>query len=104
VISFAPFQHHMIGQACSFTSLKINASSLHHGSHSHTTDLRLIIPVLMAVIPEALIVEVCVDSLQSAITLVMFSGVASHQYRITESAFIKGQSRPAPIGWKYVQI
>jgi hypothetical protein len=59
----------------------------------------------MAVIPEALIIEVCVDSLQSAITLVTFSArVASHQYRITESAFIKGQSRLALIGWKYVQI
>lgn len=65
------FVHHMIGQAINKSKNK-SFHSFCHGSHSHTTDLCLIIPVLMAVIPEALIIEVCVDSLQSAITSVIF--------------------------------
>jgi len=86
------FVHHMIGQAINKSKNK-SIRSFCHGSHSHTTDLCLIIPVLMAVIPEALIIEVCVDSLQSAITSVtMFSGVAS---RILKARLLKGSQ-----GWR----
>ena len=96
-ISLNPFVHHMIGQAkCSFNKSKNKNVIPSSWFPLNTTDLCLIIPVLMAVIPEALIIEVCVDSLQSAITLVtVFSSRVASISHTKKARLLKGSQ-----GWR----